>query len=75
MSQKMGPQLKVSSDRLVEPVASLGKILSKTPITKLLISLRICAGWSAAMLLTKQVSSHQGPDTRCVNSKDLDLID
>ena len=51
-SQNTGPQLKVSSDRLVEPVASLGKILSKTRITMVLISLRVCAGWSAALLFT-----------------------
>ena len=45
-------------------VACLEFILSKTRITKALISLRWCAGWSATLLFAnprRQVFSHRGP--------------
>ena len=45
-------------------VASLNMVLSKTRITKALIRLRGCAGWSAPVLFAnprKQVFSRRGP--------------
>ena len=46
-------------------VTSLNMVLSKTRITKALIRLRGCAGWSAPVLFAnsrKQVFSHRGPN-------------
>ena len=46
--------------------ASLDMILSKKRMTKALISLHGCAGWSAPLLFAKnrrQVFSRQGPNT------------
>ena len=48
----------------VSPVASLDIILSNMRITKALIRLRGCAGWSAPVLFAKprrQVLSRRGP--------------
>ena len=48
----------------ISPVASLHMILSKKRITKVLIRLRGCAGWSALLLLAtpgRQIFSHRGP--------------
>ena len=48
------------------PVASLHMILSKKRITKVLIRLRGCAGWSAPLLLAnprRQVFLCHGPDS------------
>ena len=49
-------------------VSSLDLILSKKRITKALISLRECAGWSAPLLFAnhrRQVFSRRGPDKLC----------
>ena len=49
-------------------VASLGMILSNKPITKVLIRLRGCAGWSAPLLLAnprRQVFLRQDPYNYC----------
>ena len=42
-------------------VASLDMILSNTRITRTLIRLRACAGWSAQLLFARQVFLHRGP--------------
>ena len=50
-------------------VASLDMILSKKRITKALIRLRGCAGWSVPVLFTnpqRQVFSRQGPYKSCL---------
>ena len=49
-------------------VASLDMLLSKTRITKALIRLHGCAGWSAPVLFanpSRQVFSRQGPNKAC----------
>ena len=54
----------------VEIVVSLDMILSKKRITKALIRLRGCAGWSAPLLIAnrqRQVFSRRGP--YCTNLK------
>ena len=48
----------------ISPVACLDTILSKKQITKALISLQGCAGWSAPFLFAnprRQVFSYRGP--------------
>ena len=59
-----------SQENLSSPVASLDMILFRKPITKALIRLHRCAGWSVPVLFAnprRQVFSHQGP-YRVVNS-------
>ena len=52
----------------ISPVSSLDMILSKKRITKALIRLRVCAGWSAPVLFAnpqRQVFLLQGPYHVC----------
>ena len=49
----------------ISPIARLNKVLSKKGITKALIRLRRCAGWSASVLFEnpqRQVFSRRGPN-------------
>ena len=59
------PQLqKLARKNEILLVASLDMVLSKTQITKALIRLRGCAGWSVPVLFVnprRQVFSHRGP--------------
>ena len=62
--KKRGSNQSPKLNRLSSLVASLDIILSKKRITKALIRLRGCAGWSAPVLFAnhrKQVFSCQGP--------------
>ena len=59
----------------ISHVASLHMILSKKRITKVLIILRVCAGWSAPLLFAnprRQVFLCGGPDSLYYNNMDQD---
>ena len=58
------PQLQRLARKSISPVVSLDMVLSKTRITKTLISLRGCAGWSTSLLFAnhrRQVFSRRSP--------------
>ena len=71
------PQLQRLARKLISPVASLHMILSKMRITKALIRLCGCAGWSAPVLLSKpwrHVFSRQGPYMPSLSSETRQLL-
>ena len=60
----------------ISRLTSLDMVLSKTRITKALIRLRGCAGWSAPLLIAnprRQVFSRRGPSHHGVNQRTLKL--